>query len=332
MNRPLTLMAVACCVITSCQKQVPDKLGYQIISTRPHDGTAYTQGLQLTGGRLFESTGQYGESTVREIEPATGKVLRKRPLAKTVFGEGLTVIDREMWVLTWKESTVYVLEPDTFKPIRTHTYQGEGWGLTTDGKQLIMSDGSSDLKFINPKDFTVLKTLAVKDGKSSVKNLNELEWIDGQIFANVYMTDKVARISPETGEVTGWLDLAGLKKQLTPPNHAEVLNGIAYDKSSGNLLVTGVRVPRVEHRPGLAFPFAWSDRAPRRRPEQESPGAVARRDPCSAGDRSPGRRARAPSTTRSATRHRAAAGSRARARGSSPPRSRRRSRDLRHPR
>lgn len=243
MNR--IALAIACIAFTSCQKAQPDKLGYQIISTRPHDGSAYTQGLQLTGGRLFESAGMYGESTVRELEPATGKIIRKRPLAKTVFGEGLTIIGQEMWVLTWKENTVYVLEPDTFKPIRTHTYKGEGWGLTTDGKQLIMSDGSSDLKFINPKDFTVVKTLAVKDGKSSVKNLNELEWIDGQIFANIYLTDKIARISPETGQVTGWLDLGGLKNQLTQPNHADVLNGIAYDPATGNLLVTGKYWPQM---------------------------------------------------------------------------------------
>lgn len=245
MNRIVTSLAIACLTFTSCQKSAPDKLGYQIISTRPHDGTAYTQGLQLIGGRLFESTGQYGESTVREVEPATGKILRKRPLAKTVFGEGLTVIDKEMWVLTWKENTVYVLEPDTFKPIRSHTYQGEGWGLTTDGKQLIMSDGSSDLKFINPRDFTVSKTLEVKDGNHKIKDLNELEWIDGQIFANVYMTTKIARISPEDGQITGWLDLAGLKNQLTEPNHAEVLNGIAYDPTSGNLLVTGKYWPQM---------------------------------------------------------------------------------------
>src|SRR6478735_4152034 len=197
MKRILTSLAIACCIFTSCHKSSPDKLGYQIISTRPHDDAAYTQGLQLVDGRLFESTGQYGESTVRELEPATGKILRKRPLANTVFGEGLTVIGNEMWVLTWKENTVYVLELDTFKPIRTHNYQGEGWGLTSDGKQLVMSDGSDTLKFINPKDFSVVKTLEVKDGNSAVINLNELEWIDGQIFANVYMTDKIARISPQ---------------------------------------------------------------------------------------------------------------------------------------
>ena len=245
MNRIVTALAIAGLAFTSCQKSEPDRLGYQLISTRSHDTTAYTQGLQMTGGRLFESTGLHGESTVRELEPATGKILRKRPLAKTVFGEGLAIIGQEMWVLTWKENTVYVLEPDTFKPIRTHTYKGEGWGLTTDGKQLVMSDGSSDLKFINPRDFTVMKTLAVMDGKSSVKNLNELEWLNGQIFANIYMTDKIARISPESGQVTGWLDWAGLRNQLTKPNRAEVLNGIAHDAASGNLLVTGKYWPQM---------------------------------------------------------------------------------------
>jgi glutamine cyclotransferase len=237
-------LVIAGLALVSCQKS-PDHLGYKILSVRSHDGDAYTQGLQLKDGRLFESTGLYGESTVRELEPATGKILRKRPLAKTVFGEGLTVIGNEMWVLTWKENTVYVFEPDTFKLIRSHTYQGEGWGLTTDGQQLIMSDGTSTLKFINPKDFSVIKTVEVQDGDRPIKNLNELEWINGEIFANVYMTEKMVRISPRDGLVTGWLDLTGLRKQLSQPNHAEVLNGIAYDSKTGHLLITGKRWPQM---------------------------------------------------------------------------------------
>ena len=241
----LITLAVILGSLTACQKSQPDSLGYQIISTRAHDETSYIEGLQWVDGRLFESAGLYGASTLREVEPATGKIIRKRPLAKTVFGEGLTIMGNEMWVLTWKENTAYVFEPDTFKPIRTHTYQGEGWGLTNDGQQLIMSDGSSTLRFINPKDFTTAKTLEVLDGKSPVTNLNELEWIDGQIFANIYQTDKIARISPQDGHVTGWLDLAGLRRQLGQPNRAEVLNGIAYEKSTGHLLVTGKYWPQM---------------------------------------------------------------------------------------
>jgi glutaminyl-peptide cyclotransferase len=241
----LLLPLAACLALVSCQKPQPDTLSYQIVAVREHDGGAYTQGLQLANGRLFESTGQYGESTVRELDPATGKVLRKRPLAKTVFGEGLTVLGNELWVLTWKENTAYVLEPETFKPIRTHTYKGEGWGLTNDGKQLIMSDGGSELKFMSPKDFTITKTLEVKDGTSPVRMLNELEWIDGEIFANIYLTDKIARISPESGQVTGWLDLKGLRNQLVKPGRAEVLNGIAHDPKTGHLLVTGKNWPQM---------------------------------------------------------------------------------------
>jgi glutamine cyclotransferase len=238
-------LAAAVLALASCQKSAPDALGYQLVSTRPHEPSAYTQGLQLLGGRLFESTGLYGESTLREIEPATGKVIRRRPLAKTVFGEGLTILNGEMFVLTWKENTAYVFEPDTFKPIRTHNYPGEGWGLTNDGKLLIMSDGSSLLKFINPGDFSVVRTLEVRDGDLPLKNLNELEWIDGEVFANVYQTDRIARISPEDGRVTGWLDLSGLRKQLTRPNRAEVLNGIAHDPATGHLLVTGKYWPQM---------------------------------------------------------------------------------------
>jgi glutaminyl-peptide cyclotransferase len=242
--KPLVILAIALLGLTACQKSV-DQLDFQVVSVRDHEPSAYTQGLHLSGGRLFESTGLYGESTLRELDPASGTVLRKRPLAKTVFGEGLSILGKEMFVLTWKEKTAYVFEPDTFKPIRTHTYESEGWGLTNDGKQLIMSDGTNKLRFINPQDFTITKTLEVMEGKQAVINLNELEWIDGQIFANIYLTEKIARISPETGQVTAWLDLSGLRNQLPKPNRAEVLNGIAYDSRTGHLLVTGKYWPQM---------------------------------------------------------------------------------------
>lgn len=239
------LFASIAILLCSCQKQDPVTLEYKVVSTRPHDADCYTQGLELSGKKLFESGGNYGRSTVREADPATGKVIRKRPMAKNVFAEGITILNNELWVLTWKEKTAYVLEPDTFKFVRTHNYEGEGWGLTNDGKMLIMSDGSSTLKFIDPKDFSVKKTLEVKDGNSPVTKLNELEFVKGEIFANIYMTGKIARISAEDGRVTGWLDLSGLRNQLPTPNKAEVLNGIAYDASSGNFLVTGKLWPRM---------------------------------------------------------------------------------------
>ena len=243
--RSITCLALVATSLVSCQKSAPATLSYQLVSTRPHDPAAYTQGFEFHDGKLLESAGQYGESALREIDPATGKVLRKRPLAKNVFAEGLTVFGDELFILTWKEKTAFVLDPESFKPLRTLRYTGEGWGLTHDASHLIMSDGSSTLRFLNPKDFSVVKTLQVKDGNSPVDNLNELEMVDGHILANIYQTERIARISPETGQVTGWLDLRGLSHQLNPRGRADVLNGIARDPSTGHLLVTGKYWPQM---------------------------------------------------------------------------------------
>jgi glutamine cyclotransferase len=240
-------ITLAASALWSCKAKpaVPEKLGYEMVSSVPHDPGAYTQGLQLSGGRLLESTGQYGSSTVRELKAETGEILRKRSLPAEVFGEGLTLHGKELWVLTWKEKTAYVLDPESFRTLRTHTYQGEGWGLTSDGGTLIMSDGSATLTFRNPKDLSVVRKLEVKDGGRPLKLLNELEYIKGQIFANIYTTDRIARIDPESGEVTGWLDFSALRAQLPAPNRAEVLNGIAYDEATGNLRITGKYWPRM---------------------------------------------------------------------------------------
>lgn len=216
-----------------------------MVSTRPHDPDCYTQGLEFSGKRLFESGGLYGESTVREVDPATGAVLRKRPMAKYVFAEGITLIDSRMWVLTWKEKTAYVLDRDSFKVLATHEYQGEGWGLTHDGTHLVMSDGSSTLRFLDPTTFAVQKTLEVRDQGRPVERLNELEYAEGRIFANIYTSDRIACIDAKDGRVTGWLDLAALRRELPQPHRAEELNGIARDPSTGHLLVTGKRWPRM---------------------------------------------------------------------------------------
>jgi glutamine cyclotransferase len=235
---------VTAVLLTSCSDK-PVKLNYKILSVRPHDPECYTQGLEFRGKNLIESSGGYGLSTIREVDAASGAILRKRPMAKNVFVEGITQLNNEIWILTWKEHTAYVFEPDTFKFLREHKFKGEGWGLTNDGKFLIASDGSNVLKFINPTDFSVKRTIEVKRGNRAVSNLNELEMVKGQIFANIYLTDEIVRISPEDGKVTGTLDLSALRKQLPGPNRAEAMNGIALDPSTGNLLVTGKLWPKM---------------------------------------------------------------------------------------
>lgn len=235
----LLVLALAAC------ERAPEKLSYQIVSTRPHDVECYTQGLEFHDGRLFESSGGYGKSNLREVDPATGKVLRKRPIAPTLFAEGITILNNELWVLTWKENIAHVLDPETFRFLRSHSYQGEGWGLTNDGKHLIMSDGTSTIKFIDPKDFSIVRTIDVTRAGNPVEQLNELEMVNGEIFANIYTSGEIVRISPETGRVTGSLDLSSLRAKLPKPHNADVLNGIALDPASGNLLVTGKLWPSM---------------------------------------------------------------------------------------
>ena len=240
MKRLLPLLAAA--VLTACSK--PASLTHEVKGVKNHDPECYTQGLEFWNGRLFESGGGYGVSTVREVDPASGAVLRKRPMAKHVFAEGITILGNELFVLTWKEKTAYVLEPDTFKFLRLHNYEGEGWGLTHNGTHLIMSNGSSRLTFRNPKDFSVVKTLTVSDGGREIDMLNELEFVDGSVFANIYQSDRVARISADTGKVTGWLDLSALRRQLPQQSRVDVLNGIARDPKTGRFLVTGKLWPK----------------------------------------------------------------------------------------
>lgn len=237
---------LACCSLSilACNKP-PQILSHEVISTRPHDPSAFTQGLQLVGGRLFESTGQYGASTVREVDPLTGKILRSRALSAREFGEGLTHFKNELWVLTWKEQTVHVFDPDSLKPLRKFNYQGEGWGLTNDGNDLIMSNGSDVLQWMNASDFSVVRRVHVTDAGNPVNMLNELEWVNGEIFANIFMTERIARIDPKSGRVTGWLDLKNLRSQLAKPHRAEVLNGIAHDAKTGNFLITGKYWPAL---------------------------------------------------------------------------------------
>lgn len=220
--------------------------GYQVVHTFPHDSNAFTQGLVYVDGKLYESTGREGHSSVRTVDLATGWVLKEYELPPEYFGEGLTDWGDTLIQLTWQSGTAFVYDRSTFALRRTFHYKGEGWGLTRDSKALIMSDGSPTLRFLDPGSFRQIKKLTVRDGDDRpVSNLNELEYIRGEIYANIWHADKIARISPGTGRVLGWIDLSGLLKPGEVTDPEAVLNGIAYDAKADRLFVTGKLWPKL---------------------------------------------------------------------------------------
>lgn len=214
----------------------------RVIAGYAHDPAAFTQGLVVHDGALYESTGLYGESSLRQVALETGEVLGRVDLAEQYFAEGLALLDDRLYQLTWREQTGFVYAVEGFTENGTFSYEGEGWGLTTDGTALIMSDGSAVLRYLDPESFAVAGTLEVTDGALAIDRLNELEWVRGEIWANVLPSDRIARIDPRTGAVTGWLDLSGL---LDDPafGPAGVANGIAYDPATDRIFVTGKRWP-----------------------------------------------------------------------------------------
>lgn len=226
-------------------QSAPPTYSYEIIARFPHDRAAFTEGLAFVDGALYESTGLEGASSLRREDPATGQVQAQFALAPQYFGEGMTVFDGKLFQLTWQSRTGFVYDPGCFCPQTTFTYDGEGWGLTHDDQLLIMSDGTPRIRFLDPRTFAVVRTVDVTDNGAPVRNLNELEYVRGEIYANVWMTDRIARIDPTTGNVTGWIDLSGLDpdtERLDPDN---VLNGIAYDAATDRLFVTGKRWPTL---------------------------------------------------------------------------------------
>jgi glutamine cyclotransferase len=229
------------------QQQAIPQFGYEIVAEYPHDPTSFTQGLAIAEDCLYESTGHYGESVVRKFKLATMELQITRALGHPFFGEGATIIGDRLYVLTWKENTCFVFDRYTLepRPELQFKYPWEGWGLTYDGKHLIFSDGSSRLRFLNPTDGKLVRELRVTSGGSPVKHLNELEYVEGEIFANVWHEDRIARISPETGAVVGWIDLKGLRPASTLNDEEAVLNGIAYDRKSKRLFVTGKNWPKL---------------------------------------------------------------------------------------
>lgn len=217
---------------------------YKIINTYPHDCNAFTQGLVFENGFLYEGTGLHKRSTLRKVELETGTILQIYELPPQFFGEGITIFQDKIIQLTWQSNVGFVYHKDTFELLHQFTYPTEGWGITHDGTQLIMSDGTSTLYFLDPETFERIYQITVHDNGDPVTMLNELEYIQGEIYANVWLTDRIARISPQTGQVLGWIDLEGLLS-LKSGEHVDVLNGIAYDAEHDRLFVTGKLWPHL---------------------------------------------------------------------------------------
>jgi glutaminyl-peptide cyclotransferase len=216
----------------------------EVLSIRPHDPEAFTQGLLIENGRLFESTGRYGSSTLRELDPATGAVLRSVAVDDSLFAEGLELVDDRLVLLTFREGKAIVFESDSFEAIGEFSYPTEGWGLCFDGERLVMSDGTPTLVFRDPGTFAEIDRLAVTIGGERVERINELECVDGEVWANIWQTDLIYRIDPTSGDVTGVVDASGLLAEPLDEDGA-MLNGIAFDETSGSWLVTGKLWPSM---------------------------------------------------------------------------------------
>ncbi len=218
---------------------------YEVVASYPHDQASFTEGLLIHDGKLFESTGMVGTSWMRELDLNTGRIVRQRDLAKPHFGEGIVILGDKIFQLTYTTGKAFVYDWKTFKPTGEFTYEGEGWSLTTDGTSLIMDDGTAVIKWRDPKTFAVTKSIVVTDHGESVLKINELEWIKGELWANIWQSDQIARIDPATGHVTGWIDMAGLLPSMDKTGKEDVLNGIAYDAATDKIYVTGKYWPKI---------------------------------------------------------------------------------------
>jgi glutamine cyclotransferase len=220
----------------------------RVIRAWPHDTTAYTQGLAIYRGHLLESTGRFAQSDVREVDVTTGTIPRRVALPATEFGEGMAVVGDRIYQLTWRGGRGHVYDANTLTPIDSFTYTGEGWGLATDGRMLYMSDGTSRIRVLDPTGFRELRTIQVREADSTVWMLNELEWVRGELWANVYQTDLIARIAPTTGRVVGWIDIGNLltaAERQDVATRGGVANGIAFDSVRNRLFLTGKLWPRL---------------------------------------------------------------------------------------
>lgn len=223
----------------------PISYRYTIVSTYPHDTRAYTQGLAFDGNTLYEGTGQRGISDLRTVELKSGQVIKSAPLPDQIFGEGITILGDKVYQLSWQEQRGFIYNKSTLDRIGEFTYAGEGWGLTTDGKQLYQSDGTRAIRIIDPTTLSEKSRIEVFDNVGPVEYLNELEYIDGELWANIYQTDKIARINPENGRVLGYIDFSNLLPKEDYTETTDVLNGIAYHKATGKIYVTGKNWPKI---------------------------------------------------------------------------------------
>ena len=217
----------------------------EVVQSFPHDTAAFTQGLEFHDGALYESTGLEGRSSLRHVELESGRVLQEHHLAPQYFAEGLTIVDGRIYQLTWKNGRGFVYDLRTLAPVDSFSYPGEGWGLAHDGRHLIMSDGSATLRFLDPKTYQEVRRLEVREGDAPLYSINELEYVNGELLANIWQTEWIARIDPATGQLKGWIDVRGLLPATMRTGREDVLNGIAYDSTTKRLFVTGKLWPRL---------------------------------------------------------------------------------------
>ena len=223
----------------------PPRYTFEVVRQFPHDTNAFTQGFAYHGNYFYEGTGLKGRSSLRQVRVETGEIVRQVSLAPEFFGEGITVLGNEVIQLTWQSHIGFVYNLSDFRLRRRFSYPGEGWGITTNGHELFMSDGTSEIRVLDSRTLVEKRRLRVHDGTTLVSQLNELEFVEGEILANVWQTDQIARISPQTGEVVGWIDLAGLLSPIYHLGPDAVLNGIAYDQQRKRLFVTGKLWPTI---------------------------------------------------------------------------------------
>jgi glutamine cyclotransferase len=238
-------MSILCVFVSLWLIPAAPQYGYRVVKTYPHDNTAFTQGLEYRDGFFYEGTGLVGRSSLRKVELATGRVLQKFDVPQPFFGEGITVLNQQILALTWQSQTGFIYDKANFRVLRSFSYPGEGWGLTNDGKQIYMSDGTAQIRVWDPVSLKEVRRITVKDGATPITQLNELEWVKGEIYANVWMTDRIARISPADGKVLGWINLANIIPAAERPEPGAVLNGIAYDSATDRLFVTGKLWPKI---------------------------------------------------------------------------------------